>query len=110
MKRYPNYRGGGITGLPAYAKGGIWDNLIGIGKDVAPTVLKLGATKMHPGLGFLASLLDTARTGGGAKKWLTESLLNTQFVNAFERGQKKAFEGQFTPESLRKCLCGCNEK
>ena len=27
MKRYPNYRGGGITSLPAYAKGGFWDSL-----------------------------------------------------------------------------------
>ena len=100
MKRYPNYRGGGITSLPAYAKGGFWDSLASIGEDVVPHALKLSATKIHPGLGFLASLVDTARTGGGAKKWLTESLLNTQFVNAFERGQQRAFEGQFTPEEL----------
>ena len=91
MNRYPSYRGGGITGLPHYGKGGFFQGLKGglwdLVKDVAPKAL----TYMNPWIGIPADILkNKVLEGKGWKDSLVGGAKNLVFDQALKAGMAKA--------------------
>ena len=91
MNRYPSYRGGGITGLPHYGKGGFFQGLKGglwdLVKDVAPKAL----TYMNPWIGIPADILkNKVLEGKGWKDSLVGGAKNLMFDQALKAGMAKA--------------------